>query len=82
MESINARRPINSTLAVIDGGLNFKAGVESLPATPKPKLLDQVSQAIRTRITVPRPKTVMFIGSNGSSFSTTSVIPQKWRNRR
>ena len=49
MESINAHRPINRALAVIDGGLNFKAGVETLPTTPKPKLLEQVRQAIRTR---------------------------------
>ena len=49
MESINPHRPINPTFAVIDGGLNFKSGVESLPTTPKPKLLEQVSQAIRTR---------------------------------
>jgi integron integrase len=49
METANTNKSINRTLAVIDGGLNFKADVQSLPTTPKPKLLDQVRQAIRTR---------------------------------
>jgi integron integrase len=49
METINAHRPVNPTLAVIDGGLNFKTDAPSPPAAPKPKLLDQVRQAIRTR---------------------------------
>jgi site-specific recombinase XerD len=49
LERANTHRPINRTLAVIDGGLNFKAGVQTLPTIPKPKLLDQVRQAIRTR---------------------------------
>ena len=35
------------TLAVIDGGLNFKAGAQPPPIAQKPKLLDQVRQAIR-----------------------------------
>jgi hypothetical protein len=39
----------NRTLAVIDGGLNFKADRQSLSAVPKPKLLDQVRQVIRMR---------------------------------
>jgi integron integrase len=34
---------------VIDGGLNVKASVETRPSALKPKLLDQVRQAIRTR---------------------------------
>jgi integron integrase len=34
---------------VIDGGLNFKAGAQPLPSAPKPKLLDEVRQAIRSR---------------------------------
>jgi site-specific recombinase XerC len=49
MESINTHRPINRTLAVIDGGLNLKNGTLTPPTAPKPKLLDQVRQAIRTR---------------------------------
>ncbi len=34
---------------MIDGGLNFKAGVQPPPSALKPKLLDQVRDAIRTR---------------------------------
>src|SRR5687768_12143272 len=49
METVNTRRPINRALAVIDGGLNFKASVEALRTPSKPKLLDQVRDAIRTR---------------------------------
>ena len=50
MDRANARKPINPTLAVIDGGLNFKAVIQTTtPADQKPKLLDQVRQAIRTR---------------------------------
>ena len=49
METINAHKPINHSLAVIDGGSNFKAAVQTQPAIQKPKLLEQVRQAIRTR---------------------------------
>jgi integron integrase len=47
VNNVNTHTPINRTLAVIDGGLNFNASVQ--PPTQKPKLLDQVRQAIRTR---------------------------------
>lgn len=49
METANTQGPINRALAVIDGGLEFKTGVQTLPTIPKPKLLEQVRQAIRTR---------------------------------
>ena len=49
METTNTHRPISRTLAVIDGGSNFKATVQTQPAIHKPKLLEQVRQAIRTR---------------------------------
>ncbi len=49
METVNAHRPINRALAVIDGGLNVRGNVQTLSTTLKPKLLDQVRQAIRTR---------------------------------
>jgi len=49
INSANTPRPTTRTLAVIDGGLNVKARVHSLPSTGKPKLLEQVRQAIRTR---------------------------------
>jgi integron integrase len=49
METVNARRPMNHSLAVIDGGLNIKNETPTLPAAQKPKLMDQVRQAIRTR---------------------------------
>ena len=49
MNYVNTHKPTNRTLAVIDGGLNLKASVEPLITTQKPRLLDQVRQAIRTR---------------------------------
>jgi integron integrase len=49
METVNIHKSANRTLAVIDGGLNFKASVQTLATTQKLKLLDQVRQAIRTR---------------------------------
>ena len=49
IDSANTPRPTTRTLAVIDGGLNVKARVYPLPSTGKPKLLEQVKQAIRTR---------------------------------
>jgi len=49
MEAVNAPKSINHTLAVIDGGLNVKAVVPTPPAIQKPKLLDQVREAIRMR---------------------------------
>ena len=48
METINTHSPINRTLVVIDGGLNVKVPNQSPPTAPKPKLLDQVRQVIRT----------------------------------
>ena len=49
MMNVNVHRPTNRTLAVIDGGLNVVAGVQTISTPPKPKLLDQVRQAIRAR---------------------------------
>ena len=49
MDSVNTPRPTTRTLAVIDGGLNIKARVNPLPSSGKPKLLEQVRQAIRKR---------------------------------
>jgi integron integrase len=49
METANIQKPINRTLAVIDGGLNEKVLCQLPPTAPKPKLLDQVRQAIQTR---------------------------------
>jgi len=45
----NRPRPTNHALAVIDGGLIPRASVQPSSTTDKPKLLDQVRQAIRTR---------------------------------
>jgi hypothetical protein len=47
--NVDVRRQTNRTLAVIDGGLNAAAGVKMVSTQPKPKLLDQVCQAIRAR---------------------------------
>ena len=49
METVNASRASNQPFAVIDGGLSIKNGTPAAPTVQKPKLLDQVSQAIRTR---------------------------------
>jgi hypothetical protein len=49
IDSVDTSRPTTRTLAVIDGGLNVKARDRPLPSTGKPKLLEQVKQAIRTR---------------------------------
>ncbi len=49
METVNTHKPPNRTLVVIDGGMNAKAYVQILPTTQKPKLLEQVRQAIRIR---------------------------------
>lgn len=46
MELVNTHRLVNRTLAVIDGG---QSGTRTPPIVPKPKLLDHVRQAIRTR---------------------------------
>src|SRR2546426_717970 len=49
MESANMHKPINRTFAVIEGGIHEKAGARTFQPTSKPRLLDQVRQAIRTR---------------------------------
>ena len=49
MEAVNAPKSINRMISVIDVGLNVKAVVQTPPAIQKPKLLDQVREAIRTR---------------------------------
>jgi hypothetical protein len=49
METANTHRPINRTLAVIHGGLQRNAGIQVCPTAQKPKLLELVRQAIRTR---------------------------------
>ena len=46
---LNTQGPINRTLAVIEGGIRKQTDVQPPPTAPKPKLLDQVRQAIRTR---------------------------------
>jgi integron integrase len=49
MMNMDTHRSTSRTLAVIDGGWNGAAGVQAISTPPKPKLLDQVRQAIRTR---------------------------------
>jgi integron integrase len=50
VNNVNARTPLNQPLAVIDGGLKVKVHHSQSPTIePKPKLLDQVRQAIRAR---------------------------------
>ncbi len=49
METVNAPKPVHRSLAVIDGGLNCTTDTPTPPTAAKPRLLDQVRQAIRTR---------------------------------
>jgi Phage integrase, N-terminal SAM-like domain len=49
IETMNIHKSANRTLAVIDGGLNIKARPNPLSSSGKPKLLEQVRQAIRKR---------------------------------
>jgi integrase len=49
METTNTHKLANRTLVVIDGGMNSKPSVQTIPTAPKAKLLDQVREAIRTR---------------------------------
>ena len=49
METTNTHKSSNRALVVIDGGMNFKGNVQTIPSAPKPKLIDQVHQAIHTR---------------------------------
>jgi hypothetical protein len=62
IDSVDTSRPTTRTLAVIDGGLNVKARDRPLPSTGKPKLLEQVKQAIRTRHYSDRTEKAYFIG--------------------
>jgi len=48
METVDASRAVKQPFAVIDGGLSIKLGTLP-PLNQKPKLLEQVRQAIRTR---------------------------------
>ena len=48
METADTQKPASGTFVVINGGLNFKPA-KTLPTIPKPKLLEQVRQTIRTR---------------------------------
>jgi len=49
METANTHRPVKRTLAVVDGGLTVATHPRAPAPNQKPKLLDQVRQAIRTR---------------------------------
>src|SRR5712691_11317692 len=46
---IETHRPTNRMLAVIEGGIQKRTGVQTIPTTSKPKLLEQVRETIRTR---------------------------------
>jgi integron integrase len=49
METENKNRLVTRTLTVIDGGIQKRIAMQIAPTPPKPKLLDQVRHAIRTR---------------------------------
>ena len=82
MTSVNTHRPTNRTLAVINGGLNVAAGVHAISTPPKPKLLDQVRDAVRMRHYSPKTEDSYVHWIKRFIFFTTSDILRKWRNRR
>jgi integron integrase len=49
METVNASRARSQPFAMIDGGLSIKNRMPAPPTVQKPKLLDQVREAIRMR---------------------------------
>lgn len=81
IETANTHRPMNRTLAVIDGGLNSRTGVQ-MPSTPKPKLLEQVRQAIRTRHYSYMTEKAYVGWIKRFIFSITSGIQRKWLRRK
>ena len=77
MDTTNTHASINRTLAVINGGLNFKVDVQKAATLPKPKLLDQVRQAIRARHYSPKTEEsyVHWI-SDSFSFTVNGIRPR------
>ena len=63
-------------------GIEGDAAVNALATPPKPKLLDQVRQAIRTRHYSYRTEKAYVLGSNALSFSITNGIRRKWQRPR
>jgi hypothetical protein len=82
METVNTRMPSKRTLAVIDGGLAGNKDVCVLTTFPKPKLLDQVRQAIRTRHYSYRTEKAYVHWIKRFIFFTTNVIRWKWAKRK
>ena len=80
MNYVNTHKPTNHALAVIDGGLNLKASVEPLITTQKPRLLDQVRQAIRTRHYSDRTEKAYVHWIKRYIFFLTNAIRQIWAN--
>ncbi len=74
MESANLHRPANRTFAVIEGGTRKQTGLQTPTMAPKPKLLDQVRQAIRTRHLSPHTEQAYVGWINDLFSSMTSVI--------
>jgi hypothetical protein len=81
METANTHRPINRTLAVIDGGSNFKAAVQAQPVI-SPSCWTKSGKRSGRGIAVQRPKTIMSIGSNGLFFSTIDGTRPRWAKKR
>jgi hypothetical protein len=70
-------RPLNRTLAVIDGALNIKRHSDAA-TNQKPNLLDEVRQAIRTRHYSFRTEKRTYTGSRDSSSFRTNAIRRRW----
>lgn len=92
METVNTHRPINHSFVLIDGGLNLKNGMPSVPTAQKPKLLDQVRRAIRTRHYSPKTEGIPWVdqtihllpqqaapGGNGGSGNRTVSVSYSYR---
>jgi len=82
MTSVNTHRPTNRTLAVINGGLNVAAGVHAISTPPKPKLLDQVRDAVRMRHYSPKTEDSYVHWIKRFIFFHNKRHPAEWRNRR
>src|SRR5215475_1397381 len=82
MHSVNTPRPTNRTLAVIDGGLNVKAHLQRPATNSKPKLLDQVRQAIRTRHYSYRTEKAYVHWIKRYIFFHNKRIQSRWAKRR
>ena len=82
MNNVNTHTPTNRTLAVIDGGLNTKASVQTTPAVQQPKLLDQVRGSIRVRHYSPKTEDSYVHWIKRFIFFHNKRHPPRWAKKR